>query len=78
MFFVERAPEPVLVIFARGLFKKPGSYRKFVGKPEIFIKTGFLVLWLRKSHRLSESVVVYSTGRVNKVARKNAVNCPGD
>ncbi|TAE24855.1 MAG: hypothetical protein EAZ93_11855 [Oscillatoriales cyanobacterium] len=47
-------------------------------KPKIFLKTGFLALWLRKSHRLSESVVVYSSGRVNKVARKNAVNCPGD
>ncbi|MEG4283011.1 hypothetical protein QUB68_07760 [Microcoleus sp. A006_D1] len=33
---------------------------------------------LGKSHKRSESVVVYNTGPVHTVARKNAVNSPGD
>ncbi len=53
---------------------RPGFYPKFVEKPEIFPETRFLDPGLKKSHRRGESVVFYNTGRVNTVARKNAVN----
>ena len=52
--------------------------QNLLGNQKYLQKMGFSAGGLSKSHRRGESVVIYNTGRVNTVARKNAVNSPGD
>ncbi|MEG4532792.1 hypothetical protein [Microcoleus sp. D2_18a_D3] len=50
---------------------------EFVAKSEISPETEFLAPGLGLAPRRRASVVMYNTGQVKTVARKNAVNSPG-